>query len=603
MTRIGMGRMAGACVAAAVWLASIYGAAAEPRHGIAMHGETAYPPGFAHFSYVNPKAPKGGAVRFAAVGSFDSLNPLIVKGTPAVGIREHVFESLMARSYDEPFSLYGLLAETVEVPDDRSWVAFRLRSGARFSDGRRVTVDDVIFSMETLRDKGRPNHNYYYSKVAKIERPDERTVKFVFGPDGDREMPLIMGLMPILPKHHYANVDFDKTTLEPPVGSGPYTVADADPGARIVYRRNPDYWGRYLAVNAGRNNFDTLTYDYYRDANASFEAFKAGLYDVRPEDDPTRWSVAYDFPAMKDGRVRKAAFDKGTPSGMRALVFNTRRDLFADRRVRHALGLLLDFEWVNQHLYYGAYVRTQSFFDGSELSSHGRPADAREQALLAPFPDAVSPDIMAEGWVAPKGDASGRNRANRRKAVEFMAEAGWEVRHGAMVHARTEAPFTFEILAASPSDERLALNYARALGTVGIVAKVRTVDSSQYQQRRQTYDFDMIFNFWFASLSPGNEQSFYWGSAAADTDGTRNYMGAKNPAVDAMIAALLEARTREEFVAAVRALDRVLLSGHYVVPLFHQPDQWVAAWSRVRWPARTSLYGYRADTWWIEATN
>ncbi|MEQ9520539.1 MAG: extracellular solute-binding protein [Parvibaculum sp.] len=570
-----------------------------PVHGIAMHGTPAHGADFKHLSYVNPDAPKGGDLRLAVVGSFDSLNSFIVRGTAGGGIRDYVFESLMARAYDEPFSLYGLIAESIEVPDDRTWVEFRLRPEAKFSDGTPVTVDDVVFTMETLRDKGRPNYKFYYSKITEIVKPDARTVRFVFDADGDREIPLIMGLMPILPKHVYANLAFEETTLTPPVGSGPYTITEVDPGAKLVYTRNTEYWGKDLPINRGLNNFDTITFEYFRDANASFEAFKAGVYDIRPEDDPTRWSTGFDIPAVKDGRISLESFSKQTPSGMRALVFNTRRPVFSDRRVRAALNLVFDFEWVNQNFYYSAYRRTQSFFDGSELASTSRPADAREQALLAPFPNAVLPDIMSAGYVAPVSDGTERNRSNRRKAVAALEEAGWTIRDGIMVNAETGHPLSFEIAVASPEDQRLALNYTAALKSIGVEAKARSVDSSQYQQIRQTYDYDMIFNFWYASLSPGNEQSFYWGTDSADQDGTRNYMGVREPAVDAMITAMLEAHDREDFVAAVRALDRVLLSGDYVIPLFHQPDQWVAVWSHVKFPDTPSLYGYRTDSWWM----
>ena len=576
---------------------------AEPVHGIAMHGEPLLKPNFTHFPYADPKAPKGGILRHAAIGSFDSLNLYIVRGTPAAGLRAHVFESLMARAYNEPFALYGLLAEAIETPDDRSWVAFTLRDSARFSDGKPVTVDDVVFSMETLRDKGRPNLKYYYSKIERVERPGPRTVKFIFKPGSDREIALIMGLMPILPSHHYLKETYDKTSLQKPLGSGPYVVDEVNPGARITYRRNPDYWGRYLPVNAGLNNFDAITYDYYRDTNSAFEAFKAGLYDIRPEDDPTRWTVSYDFPAIKQGDARQVSFEKKTPSGMRAMVFNTRRPVFADKRVRQALTLLFDFEWVNKNLYRGAYTRTQSFFDGSELASTALPASAKERELLAPFPGIVSDAILANGWQPAPGDASGRNRANRAKAMTLLKDAGWGPKNGVIANIASGAPLTFEILTASPADERLALNFSQTLKRAGIAVKVRNVDSSQYQQRRQTFDYDMIFNLWSASLSPGNEQSFYWGSDAADTDGTRNYMGVKEPAVDAMINAMVEARSREDFVAAVRALDRVLLSGAYVIPLFHQPTQWLAAWNHIQWPEETSLYGYRPETWWVEETN
>lgn len=581
---------------------------AEPRSAIAMHGEPLYPPNFSHFAYANPRAPKGGTIRFGAVGTFDSLNPFIVRGTAAVGLREHVFESLMERGYDEAFSLYGLLAETIETPPDRSWVAFRLRPEARFSDGTPVTVDDVIYSLETLRDKGRPNYKTYYSKVTRIERPDVRTVKFIFAREEgaqevDREMPLILGLMPIFPKHIYEKRPFDRSSLDAAVGSGPYVVDQTRPGARIVYRRNPDYWGRDLAVNRGRNNIDRLVYDYYRDTNSSFEAFKAGLYDARPEADPGRWTLEYNFPAVKDGRVRQVSFATSMPSGMRALVFNTRRPIFADRRVRAALTYLFDFEWINKTLYHGVYRRTQSYFDNSELSSRGRAASERERALFAPFPNAVTQEIMRRGYDAPRSDGSGQNRYNRLKAVSLLREAGYEVRDGKVTSTKTGMPLGFEILVATPGDERLALVFANLVRRVGIEARVRNVDASQYQGRLDAFDYDMIFYEWSQSLSPGNEQSFYWGSASVDENGTRNYMGVRSKAVDAAIGALLAARTHGEFVAAARALDRVLLSGNYVIPLFYSPTQWVALWKKVKHLQRQSLYGYRSDTWWVEDEN
>ncbi len=571
-----------------------------PRHAIAMHGEPLYPAGFTHFSYANPDAPKGGAITYGAIGSFDSLNPFIVRGTAALGLREHVFESLLARGYDEPFTLYGLLAESVEVPADRSWVAFTLNPNARFSDGAPVTVDDVIYSLETLRDKGRPNYKTYYAKVERIERIGSRTVKFHFALDGDREIPLILGLMPILPKHVYEKRDFSAAGFDTPVGSGPYVVDRSIAGKRIVYRRNPDYWARGLPVNAGHYNIDSVTYEYFRDTSASFEAFKTGIYHARPEDDPVRWATAYDFPALRDGNVRKATFQTGLPSGMFGLVFNTRRPVFADMIVREALIDIFNFEWINENLYFGSYVRTQSFFDNSGLGSSGRPANERERNLLAPFPGAVAEDVMEHGWRAPPGDPGGQDRANRARAISRLATAGYELRNGRMIHVATGQPLRFEILVATPSEERLALTYTRMASRIGISIDVRNVDPSQYQERRNNYDFDAIFNSWFSSLSPGNEQSFYWGSAAADVPGTRNYMGVREPAVDAMIDAMLAAETREDFTAAVRAMDRVLMSGAYMIPLFHQPEQWLALWDKVRVPERTSLYGYRSSTWWIK---
>lgn len=577
------------------------GKAIAPRHGIAMHGAPRHAPGWTHFPYVNPKAPKGGTLRLSVLGSFDSLNPLIVRGQAAAGLRGFVFESLMARALDEPFSLYGLLAESVTTPPDRSWVAFTLRPEARFSDGRPVTVEDVIFSHALLRDKGRPNHRFYYSKVTRVEKTGPRTVRFTFKPDGDREMALIMGLMPVLPRHAFRRETFDRTTLTPPIGSGPYVVADVAPGKFITYRRNPDYWGRDLPHARGRFNFDTIRFEYFRDNNALFEAFKKGLIDVRFEGDPGKWALAYDFPAVRDGRIAKGTFDIGLPSGMSALAFNLRRPIFRDARVRQALILLFDFEWINRNLYHGLYVRTQSYFDRSELSSHGRPASAAERALLAPFARYVKPEILEGRHSFPKSDGHGRNRRNLRKALGLLKAAGWVARGGRLVNASTGAPFRFELLAATRSQERLFLAYAHTLKRAGIEARIRQVDSAQYQRRKKTYDFDMIQTRWGASLSPGNEQSFRWSSRAADTEGTFNYPGVRNPAVDAMIQAVLEAESREDFVAAVRALDRVLLSGDYVIPLFHLPRQWVAYWTRLAHPEATSLWGVQLDTWWARS--
>lgn len=576
------------------------GTKAGPRHAIAMHGEPLYPPGFSHFAYANPGAPKGGAITYGAIGSFDSLNPFIVRGTSALGLREHVFESLLARGFDEPFTLYGLLAEAVEVPADRSWVAFTMNPDAHFSDGTPVTVDDVVFSLETLRDKGRPNYKTYYSKVERIERIGAQTVKFHFTPDGDREIPLILGLMPIIPKHAYGQRDFGAANFDTPLGSGPYVVDRSVPGKRIVYRRNPDYWGRDLPVNAGHYNIDVITYEYFRDTNASFEAFKTGIYHARPEDDPVRWTTGYNFPALRDGKVRKVTVETGLPSGMYGLVFNTRRPELANKLLRDALIHLFNFEWINENLYFGSYVRTKSFFDNSELGSNDRAASERERKLLAPFPGAVLLDVMEHGWRAPMGDPQGQDRANRASAIALLEAAGYSLRNGRMTHVSTGRPLQLEILVATPAEERLALTYTRMANRVGIAIAVRNVDPSQYQERRNNYDFDMIFNTWFSSLSPGNEQSFYWGSAAADVPGTRNYMGVKDPAIDAMIEAMLAAKSREDFIAAVRAMDRVLMSGAYMIPLFHQPQQWLALWDKVKVPETASLYGYRSSTWWID---
>jgi len=579
-------------------LAGAPACAAEARHAIAMHGTPALAEGFTSPRYVNPDAPKGGRLTQGVLGTFDSLNPFIVKGLAAQNIRGYVVESLLARGYDEPFTLYALLAESVETDDARSYVTFTLDPRARFSDGRPVTPDDVIFSWQLLRDKGRPNFRTYYAKVAKAEAVGARGVRFDLSGSEDRELPLILGLMPILAKHAVDPATFEDTSFAPPIGSGPYVVSEVSPGQSVTFRRDPNYWGRDLPINRGFWNFDEIRFDYYRDGNTHFEAFKKGLYDVRAESDPTRWESAYDFPALRAGRVVKESFTTGLPKGMSGFVFNTRRRVFADPRVREAILTLFDFEWVNHNFFFDQYRRTASYFEGSELSARGRPADARERALLAPFPGAVRPDIMDGRWQPPVADGSGRDRATLKRALSLLNEAGYEFKGTALRHRVTGAPLSFEILATTRDQERLALAFLRDLRRAGIAARLRMVDAVQFDRRRLAYDFDMMEYRWDQSLSPGNEQAFYWGSAAADADGTRNYMGVKSPAVDAMIAALLAAREREDFVAAVRALDRVLMSGFYVVPLFHLPQQWVARWAAIRHPDQTSLFGYLPETWW-----
>src|SRR5262245_24233126 len=568
-----------------------------------MHGEPREAAGFAHFPYANPEAPKGGRAVFAMQGSFDGLNPLIVKGVSAEGVREYVYESLLARAYDEPFSLYGLIAASVETPADRSSVEFTLRPEAKFSDGTPITTADVIFSHALLRDHGRPNHRSYYRKVAKVEETGPNKVKFTFDASGDREMPLIIGLMPVLPRHLIDPDQFEKTTLAAPVGSGPYKVAKVDPGKSITFSRDPAYWGRDLAVNRGLYNFNEITYDYYRDGGSMFEAFKSGLVQFRYEEDPTRWTEGYTFPSLRDGRVIKEELPVETPAGMLALVFNTRRPIFADQRVREALIKLFDFEWVNRTLYHGQYARTESYFARSDLSSHRCSADTIERALLAPYASQVKPSIMDGTFSFPASDGSGENRDGRSEALELLGQAGDQLKGGKLVNVATGEPFQFEILAATRVQERLLLTYASALKQVGIDARIRQIDSAQYQRRKQTYDFDMIQYFWPVSLSPGNEQSFRWGSEAAVTEGSFNYPGVKSAAVDAMIEAMLTAEDQQSFVSAVRALDRVLLSGDYVIPLFHLPRQWIAHWRELKRPETTPLYGYQIDTWWVDPSS
>jgi peptide/nickel transport system substrate-binding protein len=575
---------------------------AEPAHGIALYGAPKQPAGFTHFSYVNPDAPKGGRLVLGAFGSFDSLNPLIIKGVAVNGVRDFTIESLMARGLDEPFTLYGLIAEGVDVPEDRSSVTFHLNPKARFSDGVPITADDVIFSLQLLKGKGRPNHRTYYAKVAKTERLSDHAVRFTFDAAGDREVPLIIGLMPVLPKHAINPDTFENTSLQSPVGSGPYRVGKVDAGRSVTLVRDENYWGRDLPVNRGRFNFNEIRFDYFRESSVMFDAFKSGQLDMWPEADPRRWADGYDFPAMRDGRAVKREFEIGLPAGMTGLVFNTRRTVFKDARVREALIYLFDFEWINRTLYAGLYSRTQSYFERSILASAGRPADAHERELLAPFAGAVKPAIMEGTYRFPSTDGSGRSRENQEKAFRLLQEAGYELRGGKLVNAANGLQLEFEILASSTSQEGLLLSFARDVERLGIKVKLRVVDGAQYQQRLTSYDYDMIQNTWDSSLSPGNEQLFRWSAAAAKTQGTYNFAGVENPAADAMIQAMLAAKTEENFVSAVRALDRVLLSGDYVIPLFFIPKQWVAFWTRLQHPEKTPLFGYNVDSWWAADT-
>ena len=577
--------------------------AAGPSHGIAMHGEPALPADFDHFPYVRPDAPKGGTINYARQGTFDSLNPFIVQGQGVSGILDlvygyNVFDSLMQRSADEPFTLYPLLARTVETDAARSFVEFRIDERAKFSDGRQVTPDDVIFTFELLRDKGWPRYATTVRKIARMEKVGDDGVRFTFG-EPDRELPLILGLMPVLPKHAIDAENFAKSSLQPMIGSGPYTVATVRPGELLTLRRNPDYWARDLPSKRGFDNFDEIRLSYFRDENALFEAFKKGLVDIQIEADSGRWTKDYSFPAVADGRVVKDVFRSGVPSGMYGFVLNTRRPLFQNRALREALVGLFDFEWANANLFNGVFVRTKSFYDKSDLASFGRPASPAEQALLAPFPDAVTPEAMAGTWQPPVSDGTGRDRDFLKRGFDRLKAAGYASRDGTLT-APDGTPVTFEIMLKSKGGESLALAWQRTLERLGIRLTIRSVDDAQYQQRLISHDFDSIVYFYPSSLSPGVEQVGRWGSASRDAQGSLNHAGVAEPAVDAMIDALLNARDRDEFVDAVRAYDRVLLSGAWVVPLYHQPEQWVARWSHVGRPDVTPVYGYQLPTWWRE---
>ncbi len=563
-----------------------------------MHGAPALAAGFTHMPYASPDAPKGGRLVQGVSGTFDSLNPLIVRGLAVQQVRGFVIESLMARGHDEPFTLYGLLAQRIETDDARTWVIFHLDPRARFSDGHPVRAADVLFSWELLRDKGRPNHRLYYAKVTNAEAIDDVTVRFEFGGAADRELPLILGLMPILPKHAVDVATFENTSMAPPLGSGPYRVTHVDPGSSVTLTRDPNYWGRDLPINKGLWNFDEIRLDFYRDANSQFEAFTRGLYDFRVENEPLRWHSGYDLAAVKSGKIVRDVIKPGVPNPSEFLVFNTRRPVFADIRVREALSLLYDFEWINRNYFFNLYARSAGFFAGSELSAYGRPADRIERALLKPYASSVRPDVLDGHYRLPVSDSSGRDRAMLRRALTLLSQAGYELKNSVLHGRQGGQPLTFEILVTTRDQERIALAYSASLKRAGIRASVRAVDGVQFDQRRIGYDFDMIPNRWDQSLSPGNEQAFYWGSEAADHQGTRNYMGAKNPAIDAMIAAMLEARERPAFVSAVRALDRALISGFYAIPLYNVREQWIARWNRIQRPETIALTGYLPETWW-----
>jgi peptide/nickel transport system substrate-binding protein len=574
------------------------GVVGPPTGAIAMHGEPALPPGFDHLPYVNPEAPKGGRLDLAYLGAFDSLNPYNFKAlSTAQGLIGNVYQSLMARSADEPFTLYGLIAKSLETDEARDRVVFHLDPAARFSDGTPITSADVVFTFNLLKAKGRPQQRAAFGLVKAIDAPDDWTVRYDLSGANDRELPLTLAIMPVLSRAHTDADHFEDQTLQIPVGSGPYRVAEVKPGERLVLERDPNYWAKDLPISRGLYNFDSIRIDYYRDATAMFEAFKAGLIDFRVEDDTTRWRAEYDFPAAKDGRIVRAAIASGLPKGVSGFAFNLRRAPFADVRVREALASMFDFEWINANLYGGAYKRSEGFFDDSELSSIGRPASARERALLAPFPGAVRDDVMEGRWRAPVSDGTGRDRTIARHAIDELERAGYALRDGRLVDPHG-APLAFEILVKNRDEERLALAYARNLGRIGVAASVRLVDEVQFQRRRTRFDFDVMIGTWVASPSPGNEERGRWSSAAANAEGAYNICGVASPAVDAMIAAILAAESNEDFVAAVRALDRLLISGFYIAPLYYAPEQWIAYSAKLGRPEKTPLFGVELSAWW-----
>jgi len=571
-----------------------------PRHAVAMHGDVKYPPGFGHFAYADPEAPKGGRITYSAVGSFDSLHPFILRGQPAAGVGI-VFETLTQRSNDEPFTEYGLLAESIEMPEDRSWVAFNLRPDARWHDGRPVTVEDVIWSLETIKTKGHPFYRAYYANIVSAEATGERRVTFTFDGAVNRELPLIAGQMPVLPKHYWEGRDFEASTLEPPLGSGPYRVADVDPGRSVTYERVRDYWGAELPVNQGRYNYDEIVYEYYRDSNVALEAFKAGQYDLRVENTARLWATGYDGPALQAGLIRMEELRDESGTGMQGYVFNTRREIFADPQVRAALAYAFDFEWSNTTLFFGQYVRSKSYFSNTELAARELP-DERERAILEPYRGELPEAVFTTVYEPPSTDGSGELRGNLRTAFEMLNAAGWEVDRSTrkLVNAETGQPMRFEILLVNPAFERITGPFLRNLERLGIEATMRTVDTAQYQNRMDDFDFDMTVAVWGQSLSPGNEQRDFWSCEAAEMPGSRNYAGICDPVVDALIDRVITAESREGLVAATRALDRALLFGHYVIPHWHSPVTRIAYWDKLEHPDVTPRYGLDLNAWWVD---
>ena len=590
-------KLIAAVVSALMLFAAPANAETRTVHALAMHGAPKYPAGFQHFDYVNPDAPKGGTLRLHAIGTFDTLNPYIIKGHAAslIGLTT---ETLLSSSADEAFTEYGHIAESITVPDDRSWVEFALRPQARWHDGQPITPEDVVFSFNILREKGAPNYRLYYASVDTVAKTGPHSVKFTFKPGDNRELPLILGQLPVLPKHYWEKRKFEETTLEPPLGSGPYRVASFEPGRYIVYERVKDYWGKDLPVSRGYNNFDTVRVDYFRDTTVALEAFKAGQYDVRQENESKKWATQYDFPAVQNGQVKVEKLPNERPTGMQAYAFNLRRPLFQDPRVRQALAYAFDFEWTNQNLFYGQYERTESYFSNSDLASKGLPS-AEELTILKPLANQIPPEVFTTEYHPPKTDGSGNIRPNLRTAMELLKQAGWTVRDGRLTNAEGK-PFEFEILLSEPVWERVSGPFVANLERLGIKATLRTVDPAQYENRERSFDFDMIVNVWGESSSPGNEQREFWTTQAAEDPGSANIIGIKNPAIDKLVDLVIAAPDRESLVTRTHALDRVLLWNHYVIPHWHLGSDRVAYWDKFGRPATIPPHGFQLFSWWID---
>ena len=571
-------------------------ALANKMHGLAMHGMPNHGTEIKHLPYVNPDAPKGGTLRLGVYGSFDNLNRISFKGSRAAGLG-YINDTLMRRVWDEAFTLYGLIAEFVEMPEDRSSITFYINPDAKFHDGSSITREDVLFSLETFQTKGTPNQKKTYGKVVKTEFVDDNGIKMIFINNEDKELPLIVaGFLPIVPKKYYENIDVTKTFLDIPLGSGPYKIKELEPGRQIVYERVDDYWAKDLFPNKGQYNFDKLVYDYYKDSNVLLEAFKVGEYDYRREYNAKRWQTNYEFDAVDRGDVILQEMKNDRPTGMNALVMNSRKEIFNNSRVRLALSYAYDHEWINKALYNNAYTRTDSYFDNSPLASSGLPSK-NELLLLNKWKDQLPEELFMKTYKPPVSDGSGTPRQNLRIAKKILEEEGWFIENGKLMKNGIE--FSFEFLIVSPSVEKIALAFQKTLKVLGISMSIRTVDSSQYQARMLNYDFDMIKASWNVSLSPGNEQQFYWGSEVGKKNGSKNYAGINSPVVDFLIEKLIGAQSRKELTTIIHALDRVLLWGHYVIPLYHSGIDRIAYLDFLEYPKEIPLYGIVIESWWV----
>jgi len=568
-------------------------------HAIAMHGEPKYDQNFISVEYVSNNAEKGGNIVRSAIGTYDTFNPFTLKGTSAAGIGL-LYESLTVGSSDEAFTEYGLLAKSIEWPDDRSWVTFTLRDEAKWHDGKKITSDDVVWTFNTLMEKGHPFYKYYYGDVSEVIKITENKVKFEFSTNTNKELVLIVGQLPVLPKHYWENKNFEETTLDVPIGSGPYKVKSFDAGRSITYELDMDYWGfenNIVPIKVGKDNMGSIRYDYYKDRGVEREAFKSGEIDFFSENTSKEWATGYDIDAVTEGLIKKELIPHENPQGMQAFAFNTRKDIFADKRVRKALSFAFDFEWTNKNLFYGAYKRTDSFFENSELASSGLPSQA-ELAYLNPYIDQLPKEIFNEEYSNPKTDGSGFIRNELQEATKLLQEAGWKLRDGKLENSNGE-PFEFEILLVSPAFERIVLPFIDNLEKLGINASLRTIDSSQYQKRIESFDFDMVVFTFSQSLSPGNEQRNFWSSGAADTNGSRNIIGIKNNVIDLLIENLINAKDREDLITISRALDRVLLWNYYVIPQWHISAYRVLYWDMFDQPKQKPKYSLGFDTWWV----